>query len=663
VCGLTGFLDSEASRSDDELRALLDPMTERLRHRGPDDEGAWTDAGAGVALGFRRLSIIDLSEHGHQPMTSQDGRLVLIFNGEIYNYRDLRSELEGLGDRFRGSSDTEVMLEAFGRWGFDETLQRLNGMFALALWDRRKQKLLLARDRMGEKPLYYGWMGRVFLFGSELKALRAHPAFNPSIDRDALALFLRYKYVPTPRSIYRSIAKLTPGASLTIDPLRWGEYPSPREYWSVRAAAEAGLADPLKASDRQATDQLESLLCEAVGMRMHADVPLGAFLSGGVDSSTVVAMMQSQSGRPVKTFTIALSEVGYDESGYARAVAQKLVTDHTELVLTPREAIEAIPRLPTVYDEPFADSSQLPTMLVSELARRSVTVSLSGDGGDELFGGYNRHRLISSLWGRVGKLPRGVRRAASGTLSLVPADMLNRGLSRFPQLARGEAGQRPGDKLQKLAAALAVDGPEEMYLRLVSHWTDPASMVLGATEPITTVTDPGSRVRGLGDAERAMFLDAVTYLPDDILTKVDRASMSVSLEARVPLLDHRVVELAWRVPLSMKIRNGEGKWLLREVLRRYIPEGSFARPKAGFGVPIGDWLRGPLREWAEELLKEPRLRDEGFLDPRPVRRAWQEHLAGRHNHQYPLWDVLMFQSWLDAERGRSIVSEGVRRGS
>jgi asparagine synthase (glutamine-hydrolysing) len=551
-----------------------------------------------------------------------------------------------------------VMLEAFGRWGFEDTLQRLNGMFALVLWDRQTRKLHLARDRMGEKPLYYGWMGRVFLFGSELKALRAHPAFEPNVDRDALALFLRYKYVPAPRSIYRGIAKLTPGTSLTIDPLRSGEYPSPREYWSVRAAAEAGLAEPLRATDRQATDQLESLLCEAVGMRMYADVPLGAFLSGGVDSSTVVALMQSQSGRPVKTFTIALSEVGYDESAYARAVAQKLETDHTELVLTPREAMETIPRLPTVYDEPFADSSQLPTMLVSELARRSVTVSLSGDGGDELFGGYNRHRLISSLWGRVGKLPRGVRRAASGALSLVPAEMLNRGLSRLPQLARGEAGQRPGDKLQKLAAALAADGPEEMYLRLISHWTDPASMVLGATEPITFVTDPGSWVRGLGNAERAMFLDAVTYLPDDILAKVDRASMAASLEARVPFLDHRVVELAWRLPLSMKIRDGEGKWLLREVLRRYVPEGSFERPKAGFGVPIGDWLRGPLREWAEALLGEQRLRREGFLDPKPVRRAWQEHLAGRHNHQYPLWDVLMFQSWFEAEQGRPAVLGG-----
>jgi asparagine synthase (glutamine-hydrolysing) len=657
VCGLTGFLDTEGIRNDGELRALLDPMTERIRHRGPDDEGAWTDAASGVALGFRRLSIIDLSEQGHQPMASHDDRFVLIFNGEIYNYRDLRSELEGLGDRFRGTSDTEVMLEAFCRWGFEQTLQRLNGMFAIVLWDRRERKLHLARDRMGEKPLYYGWMGRVFLFGSELKALRAHPAFEPDVDREALALYLRYKYVPTPRSIYRGVAKLPPAAWLTIDPQRPGDRPSPKAYWSVRAAAEAGLADPLKATELEATDQLESLLREAVGIRMHADVPLGAFLSGGVDSSTVVALMQSQSARPVKTFTIGLSEVGYDESAYARAVAERIGTDHTELVLTAREAMEVIPRLPAVYDEPFGDSSQVPTMLVSGLARGCVTVSLSGDGGDELFGGYNRHRLISSVWGRVGRLPRGARRAASGALSLVPAEMLNRSLSRFPRLSRGEAGQRPGDKLQKLAAALAVDGPEEMYLRLVSHWTDPGSIVLGTDEPITTVTDPGSWIRGLTDAERAMYLDAVTYLPDDILAKVDRASMAVGLEARVPFLDHRVVELAWRIPLGMKLRDGEGKWLLREVLRRYLPQGSFERPKAGFGVPIGEWLRGPLRGWAEALLQERRLRDEGFLDPAPVRRAWNEHLAGRHNHQYPLWDVLMFESWLDAERGERPIRE------
>ena len=657
MCGVTGFLDTRATSSDEELLELLEPMTESLRHRGPDDAGTWTDAGAGVGLGFRRLAIIDLSEHGHQPMASGSGRFVVVFNGEIYNYRDLRAELEAGGGRFRGSSDTEVMLEAFERWGFDDALQRLNGMFAMALWDRRERTLTLARDRMGEKPLYYGWAGPVFLFGSELKALRAHPRCSPEIDRDALSLFLRYKYVPAPRSIYRDIVKLPAGTSVTIDPARRGERPAPRAYWSVREAAEAGLGAPL-ADGRDATDELETLLRDAVGMRMYADVPLGAFLSGGVDSSTVVALMQAQSARPVKTFTIALSEMGYDESPFAREVARRLGTDHTELEVTPREAMEAISRLPTVFDEPFADSSQLPTLLVSELTRRSVTVSLSGDGGDELFGGYNRHRLVSSIWGRVGKVPGPLRHAASGALERVPAELVNRAVSRFPRLARGEAGQRPGDKLQKLAAALAVDGPEQMYLRLVSHWTDPAALVLGAAEPVTTVTDPGSWVPGLTDAERAMFLDAVTYLPDDILTKVDRASMAASLESRAPYLDHRVVELAWRVPLSMKIRDGGGKWLLREVLRRYLPADLFDRPKAGFGIPIDSWLRGPLRDWAEALLGERRLRDEGFLDPRPVRLAWQEHLAGKHNQQYLLWDVLMFQAWREVEGARPRVVEG-----
>jgi len=624
---------------------MLRRMGEAIAHRGPDDSGVWLDAYAGIGLSHRRLSVLDLSPAGHQPMVSGSGRYVIAFNGEIYNHLDLRRQL---GDRaWRGHSDTETLLAGFEFWGIEKTLQRAVGMFAIALWDRVDRSLILARDRMGEKPLYYGWQGTTFLFGSELKALKAHPAFQGEIDRAALALMLRHNYIPAPYSIYKGIRKLLPGTYLKL--LMGKREGEPVHYWSVRGMAERGQAQPFAGSEAEAVMALEAHLLESIGLQMIADVPLGAFLSGGVDSSTVVALMQAKSSRPVKTFTIGFHEEGYDEAQHAKSVARHLGTEHTELYVMPKEAMNVIPRLPALYDEPFSDSSQIPTLLVSEMARRHVTVSLSGDGGDELFGGYNRYFWATNIWRRVGWAPQPIRAALAGALTALPPSAWNgvfRGLSRF--LPVGWRYANPGDKLHKLAEILAVRTPEEIYLDLVSHWKQPAEVVLGTHEPPTVLTDP-AQWAGLPDFEqRMMYLDQMTYLPDDILTKVDRAAMGVSLETRVPFLDHRVVEFAWALPLSMKIRHGQGKWLLRQVLYRHVPKELIERPKMGFGVPIDVWLRGPLKGWAEELLDESRLQREGYFDPRPIRGKWAEHLTGRRNWSYYLWDVLMFQAWLEA---------------
>ena len=627
-------------------------MADAIRHRGPDDNGVWTDPHARIALAQRRLSIIDLSPAGHQPMVSASGRYVIVFNGEIYNFSTLRAELEtaGTAPAWRGHSDTEVLLALIEARGVRAALQAVRGMFAFALWDTHERTLVLARDRLGEKPLYYGRVGGSFAFGSELKALRAHPEWNAPVDRGALALFMRHNYVPAPYTIHEGIRKLPPGQMLT---LAWGtKEPVVEPYWSARAAAEAGFRTPSNRSHAALTDALDALLRDAVAGQMVADVPLGAFLSGGIDSSVVVALMQAQSPRPVKTFTIGFTEEGYDEAVHAAAVARHLGTEHTELYVTPREAMAVIPRLPSIYDEPFADSSQIPTFLVSQLARQHVTVSLSGDGGDELLGGYNRYLLGKDLWQKLSLLPTGVRTAFARMVKAISPRTWSALMKPLMPLApsRYRVGL-PGDKLHKLADVVSHADLDSLYRDLVSHWRSPGEIVLGGAEYPTLLSQ--TRDLPIDDpVARMMFLDLVTYLPDDILVKVDRAAMAVSLETRVPLLDHRVVEFAWQVPMASKVDARGTKQLLRSVLDRYVPAALIDRPKMGFGVPIDSWLRGPLRDWAEALLDPARLKREGYLDPQPIRASWEQHLSGQRDWHYPLWDVLMFQAWLEHVDGR-----------
>jgi len=653
MCGITGLWDIFGRLGAEQAAAAARRMNRALSHRGPDDEGYFDEAG--LWLAHRRLSIIDLSAEGHQPMISPSGRYVIVFNGEVFNHKRLRPELERHGVRFRGHSDTEVMLAAVEHWGLRGAVERFIGMFAFALWDRKDRCLALVRDRLGIKPLYYGWAAGRFVFGSELKALRAAPGFANAINRDALTLLLRHNYIPAPHSIYEGVYKLLPGTMLSVD-TRLAASPESVEaataraahYWSAREVAEGGARSRYRGTEEAAATELERLLRDAIALRMEADVPLGAFLSGGVDSSTVVALMQAQSGRPVRTFSIGFHEAGFDEAQHAKAVARHLGTNHTELYVTSREALEVVPKLPEIYDEPFSDSSQIPTFLVSQLARRHVTVSLSGDGGDELFGGYNRYFYLRQFWSRISHIPFPLRRAIAHTLDSAPTfwgAALERAMPVIPRRWRVNTVR---EKIVRLAGVLKLESPDLLYHQLVSHWHDPAAVVLGGSEPSTALTD-SARQAALNDyTERMMYTDLVSYLPDDILAKVDRASMAASLEARVPLLDHRVLEFAWRLPLHFKIRNGEGKRLLRQVLYRYVPKELIERPKQGFGVPIGDWLRGPLRDWAEALLDEHRLRGEGFFDPGPIRKTWSDHLSRRSDEHYRLWDVLMFQSWLEA---------------
>jgi asparagine synthase (glutamine-hydrolysing) len=581
-------------------------------------------------------------------MISADGRYVVVFNGEIYNYRELRGEIEAMGDppAWRGHSDTEVALAAFSLWGVEEGLKRFNGMFAFAIWDRRERILNLARDRAGEKPLYYGWQSNTLLFGSELKALTAHPAWRGEIDRNALASFVRYAYVPAPWSIFRGIFKLPAGCMIKIpSSSQPGVLPQPQPFWSMAEIAEAGISAPVRLDDREAVEQLDILLRRAVLLRMESDVPLGAFLSGGIDSSTVVALMQAQSRRPVKTFTIGFDERGFNEAEHAKAVALHLGTDHTELYVNSQQTLEVIPKLPQLYDEPFADPSQIPTFLVSKLARAHVTVALSGDGGDELFGGYNRYFQLGALWSKIKLTPSPLRQFALHAIKSVPPACWE-----FPMRVLPSRFRVPGfgDKLHKLADILDTPDPNSIYLNLVSQWKRPSEVVLNGEEYATPVLIPPTAPRFNSHSEQMQFVDFVTYLPDDILVKVDRASMAVSLEARVPLLDPDVIAFAWRLPLSQKIRGRQGKWILRQVLYRYVPQNLIDRPKMGFGVPIGEWLRGPLREWAEGLLDRRRLEQEGWFNASHVRSRWDEHVSGRRQWHYQLWTVLMFQAWFES---------------
>jgi asparagine synthase (glutamine-hydrolysing) len=653
MCGIAGFLDSDPCKSSEALQEIALRMAHTLRHRGPDHGGVWADAGAGIALSMRRLAILDLSPAGHQPMQSRSGRYAIVFNGEIYNCEDLRRDLLGRSPApmFLGHSDTELMLAAFERWGVLESVRRFNGMFAFALWDQQERTLTLARDRFGEKPLYYSIAGETLMFASELKALRAHPGFSDEIDLGSVALYLRHNCIPSPYSIYVKTHKLPPATLLTVSAADLTVSPEP--YWSLREVAEAGATAQSCSSERDAVDELEVLLQDAIKIRMNSDVPLGAFLSGGIDSSTVVSLMQAQSSIPVKTFSVGYRESDYNEACDALRVAQHLCTDHTELYVTPKEALEVVPRLPCIYDEPFADPSQIPTFLVSRLARQHVTVSLSGDGGDEMFGGYNRHTWGGPLWSKLNAVPLFARRlGASSIMALSPEswDSIFRKLS--PVLPRAFRQRVPGYKLHKLALVMESSDAYEMYYRFASHWFHPEAVLLGSREPLTVITN-GDVAHLPTVTEQMMQLDAVTYLPDDILVKLDRATMAVSLEGRVPFLDHRIADFVWRLPLRLRVRGREGKWILRQILYRYVPRELVERPKFGFGIPLHSWLRGPLRDWSAALLDEGRLREDGFFDPRPILRAWHEHVSGRRNWEYHLWDVLMFQAWLEENRGVS----------
>jgi asparagine synthase (glutamine-hydrolysing) len=638
MCGIAGFLTVASSGRARELADVSSAMDRSLQYRGPDDRGIWIDEEAGVALVHRRLSILDLSPAGHQPMASADGRFVIIYNGEVYSYQPIAAELSARGHKFNGHSDTEVIVNAFAVNGIEATLKRMIGMFAIALWDRRHRCLTLIRDRLGIKPLYWAKFGELFLFGSELKALRAHPGWTVQIDRNAVAAFMRHNYVPAPHTIYQGVHKLEPGTILTLP---WRGEPKVSRFWNARAVAHDGVLNPLDGSDADLTEQLETLLQDAVARRMIADVPLGAFLSGGVDSSTVVALMQQARLGKVRTFSIGFEIPGYNEAPHAAAVASHLATDHTELTVTSQQALDLIPRLPEIYDEPFADSSQIPTYLVSAMTRKHVTVALSGDGGDELFAGYNRYQLTERFWQALSLMPRAMRNTVASLLTMIRPDVWTSIAAALPARLRPP---QAGDKVHKAAAVFRLDSPDALYRRLVSHW-DPSEIMLQAREPLSIIDDKKIAQEFPDLLERMQFLDLVTYLPDDILTKVDRASMAVALEARVPLLDHRVVEFAWRLPRNAKVRNRTAKWLLRQVLYRHVPPALIERPKMGFGIPLSEWLRGPLRTWAETLLNESRLADAALLDHKVVRRFWQEHLEGGRNWQYLLWNVLMLEAW------------------
>ena len=638
MCGITGFVDLARAQPAAGLECTVKAMADSLQHRGPDEGGVWVDEAAGVALGHRRLSIVDLSAAGRQPMASASGRFIVSYNGEIYNAGDIRNELGGDKNRWRGHSDTEVLTEAIAAWGLETAIGKCIGMFAIAVFDRKTRTLSLVRDRLGKKPLYWTRQGSLLLFGSELRALRAHPQFKGEVDRDNLVAYVRRGNYQGSATVYSGVHQLEPGHILTLSA---DGAITDTPYWSLETEIRRVRANPFRGSPDDAVNALSDLLTDAVRRRMVADVPVGAFLSGGYDSSTVVALMQAVSPRPVRSFSIGFSEAGYNEAPFAKDVARHLNTDHTEFMVTPQETRDVIPRLPDIYDEPFADSSQIPTFLVSKLAREQVTVALSGDGGDEFFAGYNRYALGERILRRMAMLPPGVRETLARSLTAGRPETWDRLARVIP------AKLRPpyfGDKLHKLAGAITED-ETGVYRRLTSQWHDPSGIVIGGTEKLWPRADDGIADLLPGNIERMQYYDAIGYLPGDILTKVDRASMAVSLEARAPLLDHRVAEFAWSLPLDLKIRNGQAKWILRQVLYRHVPRALVDRPKAGFSIPVGAWLRHELRDWAEDLLDEKKLREAGYFDPAPIRQLWAQHLKGERNGQYALWAILMFEAW------------------
>jgi asparagine synthase (glutamine-hydrolysing) len=661
MCGIVGVF---GHTHDCDLMRVAEDMTASLVHRGPDDDGFWVNDEARVAFGHRRLSVLDLSKEGHQPMLSKDGRYVMAFNGEVYNHQTLRKELDDVGViSWRGHSDTEVMLEAIAKWGIEKSLPKFVGMFAIALFDRKERKLYLIRDRMGEKPLYYGWCAGAFIFSSELKALRKYPGFTGDIDRNALALYLRHMVVPDPFTIYQRIYKLQPGCIISLDLDSAVNYPSGAtphaphiingfslsRWWALRETVESGQSS-LVYNEAGALELLESRLRDSINLQSLADVPLGTFLSGGIDSSLITALMQSESNVPVNTFTIGFQEKKYNEAEYARAVANHLGTKHFELYVTAKDALNVVQQLPYLYDEPFADSSQIPTYLLCSQARKYLTVALTGDAGDELFGGYNRYFWARKVWSKVSWLPSDTRRLFAKAIFSLPVRYWDAVYSLISYLLPSSSHLSfVGQKLHNLAERLVnIRNEDELFLSLVSEWTNPEDVVIGASEPETLLTR-ATDWPVLPDIEnRMMYLDAMTYLPNDILVKVDRAAMGASLETRAPFLDHRIVEMAWQLPLSMKLRNNQGKWALRQILYKFVPRELIERPKQGFGIPLGDWLRGPLQEWAEELISEKRLREEGYFNPDPIRSKWLEHLSGLRNWENSLWAVLIFQAWLNS---------------
>jgi len=654
MCGIAGYISDDGAS---DFKTNTQNMLDALKHRGPDDSGVWLDSKSGVALGHRRLSVLETSNAGSQPMTSSCGRYVIVFNGEIYNHLSVRDELKKLNTsdlsnlsnanfHWRGGSDTETLLESISKFGLKKALKTSVGMFAFALWDIENKTLSLGRDRFGEKPLFYGWNRGQFVFASELKALQKIPKFNNPINRDALSLYFQFTNIPSPHSIFEDIYKLEPGHFLILKRNELSKkiiQISP--YWSLINEAEKSQKNIILNEDK-AIKMVDSQLRKTLSEQSIADVPLGAFLSGGIDSSLIASLLQSQSDKPIQTFTVGFDEKAYDESIYADAVARHLGTDHHEIRVTSKDAINVIEKLPNLYDEPFSDSSQIPTFLICQAARQNVTVALSGDGGDELFGGYNRYFWGPVLWNRIKWLPFPVRKILGNMIKLISIDNWNRG-NNF--LFRSDAIPNLGHKAHKFSNSIKrVNSFNSLFLRLVSEWLEEDKLVIGAKD-LPTKFDNINTIKDYQPESIMMLIDSLTFLPDDILTKVDRASMGVSLETRAPFLDHRLAELAWRLPQDMKMRGKEGKWILRQLLDKHVPRKLFERPKAGFAIPIGEWLRGPLREWAEALLERSLLREQGFLDVDLVHKYWNEHLRGDVDWGGRIWSILVFQAWLERQ--------------
>ena len=649
MCGISGFYSKTSSTFNN---AIL-KMNLAIFHRGPDSNNIWQDQNSGIVFGHQRLSIIDLSIAGNQPMISNSGRFILTYNGEIYNHLEIRRDLKKINSniKWKSNTDTETLLEALEFWGIEKTLSKINGMFAFGIWDKKTRSLILARDRIGEKPLYFGWQGKgdnkVFLFGSELKALKAHPEFSGEIYRDAIALQLRHNCIPDPYSIYKDIYKLLPGHYLQLkeNDLKKNLLPTPKAYWSLTESAIYGNSNQLTLGETDIQRELEKYLKDSVKQQMISDVPLGAFLSGGIDSSTIVALMQSQSNHPIKTFTIGFSENNFNEAEYAKKIAKHLGTDHTELYVSSKAAMEVIPKLPTIYDEPFSDSSQIPTFLVSQLAKQHVKVALSGDGGDELFCGYNRYILTNNRSKKFNLIPSSVRKILAYGIKSISPNNWNELFKLIPGLKQYD---NYGHKMHKGASALEAKTLSNLYYILCSQWQNPTETVINSKEPGTLLTNFKPELKGLNNQQEMMALDLITYLPNDILVKVDRAAMASSLETRVPFLNHKLIEYVWKIPHSLKLKNGDAKWILKQILNQYVPKNLTERPKMGFGVPLGSWLRGPLKDWAENLLNEKRLIQEGYFNPKLIRAKWSEHLSNKKNWQHDLWNILMFQAWIDA---------------